>query len=65
MPNSLGATYIVSPRPVNSLEEDVTFFSLKEALALIKGLGYDDWKVVRRETIEQVVASSLEQDAYQ
>jgi len=60
MPSSLGATYAVSA----DKGEEADFHSLKDALGYIRDMGYDDWKVVRRETIEQVVASSLEQNEY-
>ncbi len=60
MPNSLGATYIV----IDNAFIQHTFYSLKDAYAFIKDKGYDNWKVLRRETIEQVVASSEEQNEY-
>ncbi len=60
MPSSLGARYAVSV----DKGEEADFHSLKDALAYIRDMGYDDWQVVRRETIEQVVASSEEQNAY-
>lgn len=60
MPSSLGATYAVAA----SKGEEAAFHSLKDALGYIRDMGYDDWKVVRRETIEQIVASSEEQNEY-
>lgn len=61
MPSSLGATYSVS---TSKRGEEDEFHSLKDALSFIRDMGYDDWKVVRRETIEQVVASSEEENEY-
>lgn len=60
MPSSLGAKYAVYA----DKGEEADFNSLKDALAYIRDMGYDDWQVVRRETIEQVVASSEEQNEY-
>ena len=59
MTNSIVA-YSVSA----SKGEEADFHSLKDALCYIRDMGYDDWKVIRHETIEQTIASSEEQNEY-